>query len=125
MMSATCCFHGVASTSWPVFKSCKLLFSGVAGIDPMELLIGPLQKTLRAEQLPLRARGEGDVGRGRGVQPTEFDESRRERLLALFRAPTRHDEKTASRNRRSEPTPGLPPHEKTSLLAHPIPISWS
>src|SRR3954467_3952733 len=27
MMSATCCFHGVASTSWPVFKSCKLLLA--------------------------------------------------------------------------------------------------
>ena len=28
-------------------------------------------------------------------------------------------------NRWSEPTPGLPPHEKTSLRAHPMPISWS
>ena len=27
MMSATCCFHGVASTSWPVFRSCRLLFA--------------------------------------------------------------------------------------------------
>ena len=32
---------------------------------------------------------------------------------------------TASRNRCSEPTPGLPAHEKTSLRAQPIPISWS
>ena len=28
--SATCCRHGVASTSWPVFKSCRLLFEIVA-----------------------------------------------------------------------------------------------
>src|SRR5437667_143938 len=27
MMSATCCFHGVASTSWPVLRSCRLLFA--------------------------------------------------------------------------------------------------
>ena len=32
---------------------------------------------------------------------------------------------TASRNRCSEPTPGLPPQEKISLLAHPAPMSWS
>src|SRR5205814_1696527 len=25
--SATCCFHGVASTNWPVLRSCKLLFA--------------------------------------------------------------------------------------------------
>ena len=24
MISATCCFHGVASTSWPVLRSCRL-----------------------------------------------------------------------------------------------------
>src|SRR6266542_1484126 len=71
----------------------KIVEAAVTCIAPMELLIGPLQKSLRAEQLPLRARGEGDVGRGRGVQPTELDESRRERPLALFRASTRHDEK--------------------------------
>ena len=28
--SATCCFHGVASTSWPVFRSCRLLLAMVA-----------------------------------------------------------------------------------------------
>ena len=27
MMSATCCFHGVASTSCPVLRSCRLLFA--------------------------------------------------------------------------------------------------
>ena len=32
---------------------------------------------------------------------------------------------TASRNRCSEPTPGLPPHENTSRRAHPAPIIWS
>ena len=32
---------------------------------------------------------------------------------------------TASRNRCSEPTPGLPPQENTSLRAHPAPMSWS
>ena len=32
---------------------------------------------------------------------------------------------TASRNRCSDPTPGLPPQEKISLLAQPAPISWS
>ena len=32
---------------------------------------------------------------------------------------------TASRNRCSEPTPGLPPQEKISLLAQPAPMSWS
>ena len=32
---------------------------------------------------------------------------------------------TASRRRCSEPTPGLPPHEKTSFRAQPMPISWS
>ena len=31
----------------------------------------------------------------------------------------------ASRNRCSEPTPGLPPHEKVSLRAQPMPIIWS
>ena len=30
MISATCCFQGVASTSWPVFRSCKLSFEIVA-----------------------------------------------------------------------------------------------
>ena len=25
--SATCCFHGVAPTSWPVLRSCRLLFA--------------------------------------------------------------------------------------------------
>src|SRR6266567_5187610 len=25
--SATCCFHGVASTNWPVLRSCRLLFA--------------------------------------------------------------------------------------------------
>jgi hypothetical protein len=24
---AACCFHGVASTSWPVFRSCRLLLA--------------------------------------------------------------------------------------------------
>src|SRR5580698_4190073 len=28
--NATCCFQGVAPTSWPVFKSCKLSFAIVA-----------------------------------------------------------------------------------------------
>ena len=32
---------------------------------------------------------------------------------------------TASRKRCSDPTPGLPPHEKISPLAQPAPISWS
>ena len=32
---------------------------------------------------------------------------------------------TASRKRWSEPTPGFPPHENTSLRAQPIPIIWS
>jgi len=32
---------------------------------------------------------------------------------------------TASRNLCSDPTPGFPPHEKISLLAHPAPMSWS
>ena len=32
---------------------------------------------------------------------------------------------TASLNRCSEPTPGFPPQEKTSLRAQPAPISWS
>jgi len=32
---------------------------------------------------------------------------------------------TASRNRCSDPTPGLPPQENTSLRAHPAPIIWS
>ena len=27
---ATCCFHGVASTSWPVLRSCRLSFAIVA-----------------------------------------------------------------------------------------------
>ncbi len=30
MASATCCFHGVASTSWPVFRSCRLSLATVA-----------------------------------------------------------------------------------------------
>ncbi len=30
MTSASCCFHGVASTSWPVFRSCRLLLAMVA-----------------------------------------------------------------------------------------------
>ncbi len=30
MISATCCFQGVASTSWPVLRSCRLLFAIVA-----------------------------------------------------------------------------------------------
>ena len=30
MTSATCCFQGVASTSWPVFRSCRLLLAIVA-----------------------------------------------------------------------------------------------
>ena len=29
-ISATCCFHGVASTSWPVFRSWRLLLEMVA-----------------------------------------------------------------------------------------------
>src|SRR5580658_7605646 len=32
---ATCCFHGVASTSWPVFRSCRLLFAMVATANTM------------------------------------------------------------------------------------------
>ncbi len=32
---------------------------------------------------------------------------------------------TASRTRWSEPTPGLPVHENTSLSAQPMPTSWS
>jgi hypothetical protein len=36
-----------------------------------------------------------------------------------------HPFSTASLNLWSEPTPGLPPHENTSLRAHPMPISWS
>ena len=32
---------------------------------------------------------------------------------------------TASRNRCSEPTPGLPPQQKTSFRAQPMPMSWS
>ena len=32
---------------------------------------------------------------------------------------------TASRRRWRDPTPGLPPQEKMSLLAHPLPIIWS
>ena len=32
---------------------------------------------------------------------------------------------TASRKRWSEPTPGLPPQEKVSWLAQPMPIIWS
>ena len=32
---------------------------------------------------------------------------------------------TASRRRCSEPTPGLPPQEKTSFRAQPVPIIWS
>src|SRR5438876_9511032 len=27
MTSATCCFHGVASSNWPVLRSCRLLFA--------------------------------------------------------------------------------------------------
>ena len=30
MTSATCCFHGVAPTSWPVLRSCRLSFAIVA-----------------------------------------------------------------------------------------------
>src|SRR5581483_7807816 len=36
-----------------------------------------------------------------------------------------HPFSTASRKRRSDPTPGLPPQENTSLRAQPIPINWS
>ena len=32
---------------------------------------------------------------------------------------------SASRIRCSDPTPGLPPHENTSLDAQPAPIIWS
>ena len=38
---------------------------------------------------------------------------------------TGHPCSTASRNRCSEPTPGLPPHEKIIRDAHPEPIIWS
>ncbi len=30
---ATCCFHGVASTSWPVFRSCRLLLAMAAAAN--------------------------------------------------------------------------------------------
>jgi len=30
MISATCCFHGVAPTSWPVLRSCRLSLEMVA-----------------------------------------------------------------------------------------------
>ncbi|COZ66880.1 Uncharacterised protein [Mycobacterium tuberculosis] len=30
MISATCCFHGVAPTSWPVLRSCRLSLEIVA-----------------------------------------------------------------------------------------------
>ena len=30
MTRATCCFHGVAPTSWPVLRSCRLSFAMVA-----------------------------------------------------------------------------------------------
>ena len=36
-----------------------------------------------------------------------------------------HPRSTASRNRWSDPTPGFPPQENTSLRAQPQPIIWS
>ena len=45
-------------------------------------------------------------------------------LLQLAAAPGQPCS-TASRSRCSEPTPGLPPQEKTSSLAQPAPIIWS
>ena len=32
-ISAACCFHGVASTSWPVFRSCRLSLAMVATLS--------------------------------------------------------------------------------------------
>ena len=37
--SATCCFHGVAPTSWPVLRSCRLSFEIVATPKTMPVTI--------------------------------------------------------------------------------------
>ena len=37
MTSATCCFQGVASTSWPVFRSCRLLLAMAATANTTEV----------------------------------------------------------------------------------------
>ena len=37
--SATCCFHGVAPTNWPVFKSWRLSFEIVATPNTMPVTI--------------------------------------------------------------------------------------
>ena len=46
-------------------------------------------------------------------------------LCSSIASGTGQPDSTASRKRCSEPTPGLPPHEKIMRSAQPMPIIWS
>jgi hypothetical protein len=48
--------------------------SAIAGILPMELLMGALEEAALAQQFPFRRGGEGDVDRGRVRAPADVDQ---------------------------------------------------
>ena len=71
---------------------------GVAGILPVELLVGALQETEFAEETKFRLGGEGDVDTGGAVDAAQFDQSGGERLARLIRIRTRAHQQAASRS---------------------------
>ena len=78
----------------------EIIERGVAGIFPVELLVGALQKAALAEELEFRLGGEGDVNARRVIEPAELDQARGKRLAGGVGVGAGLDQKPASGCRR-------------------------
>src|SRR5205085_2071043 len=78
----------------------EILERAVAGIVPVELLVGALEEPALAEQAPFVLRREGDVNRGGLAQAGKLDEPRRQARPYAVGAWSRRREKPAPGRRR-------------------------
>src|ERR1700722_19891267 len=78
----------------------EIVECGVAGILPVKLLVGALQKSVFAEEFELRFGGEGNVNAGSLVEPAELDQACGQRLAGDIGMRSRLDQKPASSRRR-------------------------
>ena len=72
----------------------------VAGVLPVELLVGALQETEFAEETKFRLGGEGDVDAGGAVDAAQLNQAGGERLAHVIRIRTRAHQQAPSGRRR-------------------------
>ena len=78
----------------------EIVERGVAGIFPVKLLVGALQKAAFAEEFAFRLGGEGDVNAGSLIEPAELEQARGERLTGGVGMRAWLDQEPASGHRR-------------------------